>query len=114
MIEIREAEPYSYCQFIMGRDHTPRQGKHPYIGSADSLLQTHICLSEAVFKGLIRPITFRLGRIHVKRRWRGAYYNIIVKTLISLKRCENYLLNGSPLNQFRQKGSINVVEVVMG
>ena len=22
LIEIREAEPYSYCQFIMGKDHT--------------------------------------------------------------------------------------------
>ncbi len=26
IIEIREAEPYSYCQFIMGRDHTGSAG----------------------------------------------------------------------------------------
>jgi len=27
MIEIRQSEPYSYCQFVMGRDHNrPRKG----------------------------------------------------------------------------------------
>ena len=35
-IEIREAEPYSYCQFIMGRDHSAfGRGRHPFMtGSA--------------------------------------------------------------------------------
>ena len=32
MIEIREAEPYSYCQFIMGRDHTAHgRARHPFM-----------------------------------------------------------------------------------
>ena len=31
-IEIREAEPYSYCQFIMGRDHTAfGRARHPFM-----------------------------------------------------------------------------------
>lgn len=35
-IEIREAEPYSYCQFIIGRDHTGYgRARHPFMtGSA--------------------------------------------------------------------------------
>ena len=31
-IETREAEPYSYCQFIMGRDHTAYgRARHPWL-----------------------------------------------------------------------------------
>ena len=31
-IEIRQAEPYSYCQFIMGRDHTAHgRARHPFM-----------------------------------------------------------------------------------
>jgi N,N'-diacetylchitobiose phosphorylase len=35
-IEVREAEPYSYCQFVMGRDHTAfGRARHPWLtGSA--------------------------------------------------------------------------------
>ena len=30
IVEIRQAEPYSYCQFIMGRDHTAHgRARHP-------------------------------------------------------------------------------------
>ena len=32
MIEIRQAEPYSYCQFVMGRDHTAYgRARHPFM-----------------------------------------------------------------------------------
>ena len=32
MIEIREAEPYSYCQFVMGNDHTAYgRARHPWL-----------------------------------------------------------------------------------
>ena len=31
LIEIREAEPYSYCQFVMGKDHTAYgRARHPW------------------------------------------------------------------------------------
>src|SRR5690606_29459771 len=31
-IEIRQAEPYSYCQFIMGPDHTAfGRARHPFM-----------------------------------------------------------------------------------
>jgi len=32
MIEVREAEPYSYCQFIMGKEHTAfGRARHPFM-----------------------------------------------------------------------------------
>ena len=32
MIEVREAEPYSYCQFVMGKDHTAfGRARHPWL-----------------------------------------------------------------------------------
>ncbi len=32
IIEIREAEPYSYCQFVMGKDHTAfGRARHPWL-----------------------------------------------------------------------------------
>ena len=32
MIEVREAEPYSYCQFVMGNDHTAYgRARHPWL-----------------------------------------------------------------------------------
>jgi len=35
-IEVRQAEPYSYCQFVMGKDHTAYgRARHPWLtGSA--------------------------------------------------------------------------------
>ena len=31
-IEVRESEPYSYCQFIMGRDHSAYgRARHPFM-----------------------------------------------------------------------------------
>ena len=32
MIEIRQSEPYSYCQFVVGRDHTAfGRARHPFM-----------------------------------------------------------------------------------
>lgn len=32
MIEIRRSEPYSYCQFVVGRDHTAfGRARHPFM-----------------------------------------------------------------------------------
>ena len=45
MIEIRESEPYSYCQFVMGRDHTAYgRARHPWLtgsGGWTYLAATH-------------------------------------------------------------------------
>lgn len=125
MIEIREAEPYSYCQFIMGRDHTAHgRARHPWLtGSAGwaYFAATHYMLGVRLsLKGLIVDpcIPSDWEGFSVKRRWRGAYYNIIVKNPDKVsKGVKTILLNGKPISgpvPPQEKGSINVVEVVMG
>ena len=40
-IDIREAEPYSYCQFIVGRDHTAfGRARHPWLTGSSGWMYT--------------------------------------------------------------------------
>jgi len=86
MIERREAEPYSYCQFIMGRDHSAfGRARHPWLtGSAgwNYTAATHWILGvRLTFGGLIVdpciPASWR--EFNVSRRWRGATFAITVR-----------------------------------
>ena len=49
MIEIRQSEPYSYCQFVVGRDHTAfGRARHPFMtgsGGWAYFSATDICLA---------------------------------------------------------------------
>lgn len=49
MIEIRQSEPYSYCQFVVGRDHTAfGRARHPFMtgsGGWAYFPQPDICLA---------------------------------------------------------------------
>lgn len=125
IIEIREAEPYSYCQFIMGRDHTAHgRARHPWLtGSAGwaYYAATHYMLGVRVtLKGLVIDpcIPSEWEGFSVKRRWRGAEYNIVVKNPDKVsKGVKTVLLNGKPVSgpvPPQEEGSINMVEVVMG
>ncbi len=85
MIEIRQAEPYSYCQFIMGRDHAAfGRARHPWLtGSAGWFYTaaTRWMLGvRLTFKGLIidPSIPGDWKEFRVMRRWRGATFNITV------------------------------------
>ena len=85
IMEIRRAEPYSYCQFIMGRDHSAHgRARHPFMtGSAGwaYFAATRYMLG-------VRPEFDRLtvdpcvpadwAGFHVARHWRGATYEIEV------------------------------------
>lgn len=85
-MEIRQAEPYSYCQFIMGRDHAAHgRARHPFMtGSAgwSYFAATRYMLG-------VRPEFDRLtvdpcipaewDGFTVVRRWRGAEYRIRVE-----------------------------------
>ncbi|MCI9415009.1 MAG: N,N'-diacetylchitobiose phosphorylase [Clostridiales bacterium] len=85
MIEIREAEPYSYCQFIMGRDHTSHgRARHPFMtgsGGWAYFAATRYLLG-------IRPgfdcltvdpcIPSDWKGFTAVRKWRGAEYRITV------------------------------------
>ncbi|MBO4415521.1 MAG: N,N'-diacetylchitobiose phosphorylase [Lachnospiraceae bacterium] len=86
MIEIRESEPYSYCQFIAGRNHSAYgRARHPFMtGSGGWSYYT----ATAYILG-VRPDFDRLiidpcipadwKEFKVSRVWRGAVYNITVK-----------------------------------
>jgi N,N'-diacetylchitobiose phosphorylase len=125
LIEIRQAEPYSYCQFIMGRDHTAfGRARHPWLtGSAGWMYHavTHWILGVRVdYQGLIvNPcIPGEWKEFEVVRQWRGATYQISVKNPASVQKgIKTIHLNGKPVaNPILQQpaGSFNRVIVEMG
>ena len=84
-IEIRQAEPYSYCQFIVGRDHTAfGTARHPFMtgssGWAYYAATQYILGIRPDFDGLhIDPcIPSDWKEFSVTRIWRGCTYYIHV------------------------------------
>lgn len=85
-IEVRRAEPYAYCQFIAGPDHTAfGRAHHPFMtGSAgwayyaatQYLLGVRPDFDELVVDPCV-PADWREFR--VTRQWRGAVYHICVQ-----------------------------------
>jgi len=85
-IEVREAEPYSYCQFVMGRDHTAfGRARHPWLtGSAGwayvAATQWMLGIRPGFVGLMIDPcIPAAWKGFDVVRQWRGATYRIAVK-----------------------------------
>jgi len=125
MIEIREAEPYSYCQFIMGKDHTRHgQARHPwltgsagwfYIAAAQWILGVR-----PTFEGLVIDpcIPKSWSGFEVTRQWRGAAYHITVRNPRGVsKGIASIKLNGQPVTgpiPPQARGSTNEVVVTMG
>ncbi len=125
MIELREAEPYSYCQFIMGRDHTAYgRARHPWLtGSAGWMYHavTHWMLGVRVaFDGLIIdpciPASWR--GFEVTRQWRGATYQIQVNNPNGVQKgVKSITLNGGPITgriSPQPVGTVNQVVVELG
>lgn len=85
-METRQAEPYTYCQFIMGRDHTAfGRARHPFMTGSSGwayFAATRYMLG-------VRPEFDRLtvdpcipaewDGFAVTRRWRGAEYRVTVR-----------------------------------
>jgi N,N'-diacetylchitobiose phosphorylase len=125
LIEIREAEPYSYCQFVMGRDHTAHgRARHPWLtGSAGWMYHavTHWILGiRPGFDGLtVDPcIPADWKEFEVIRQWRGATYHIKVKNPAGVQKgVKSISLNGKKVDgkvPLQTAGTINQIEVVMG
>ncbi len=125
IIEIREAEPYSYCQFIMGRDHTAHgRARHPWLtGSAGWMYHavTHWMLGVRVsFTGLVVDpcIPGSWPGFEVNRQWRGANYHSTVKNPRGVEKgVKKVTLNGKPVSGPilpQAEGSKNEVVVEMG
>jgi N,N'-diacetylchitobiose phosphorylase len=125
LIEIRQAEPYSYCQFVIGRDHTAfGRARHPWLtGSAGWMYHavTHWILGVRVGYSclIIDPcIPADWQEFEVTRRWRDATYQITVKNPQGVQKgVRSICLNGKfvevPIPP-QPKGSFNQVIVEMG
>ncbi|MGE5402654.1 MAG: GH36-type glycosyl hydrolase domain-containing protein [Ignavibacteriales bacterium] len=125
MIEIRQAEPYSYCQFIMGKDHSAHgRGRHPWLTGTAGWFYTavtkHILGIRPTYEGLeIDPcIPKEWKGFEVKRKWRGATYNIVVTNPDGVEKGIKCIsLNGELLEgiiPIQPYGTENEIEVVMG
>ena len=86
IMEIRRAEPYSYCQFIMGRDHTAHgRARHPFMtGSSGWAYFAATRYMLGVRPGFDRLtvdpcIPAEWDGFEVRRRWRGAEYRVSVR-----------------------------------
>jgi N,N'-diacetylchitobiose phosphorylase len=125
IIEIRQAEPYSYCQFIMGRDHTAHgRARHPWLTGTAGWMYTaatrHMLGVRLEFEGLVVdpciPATW--SGFNMVRRWRGATYRITVQNPDGVQkgvRAASH--NGQPVEfpiPAQPAGTTNEVVVVMG
>ncbi|MCR5736560.1 MAG: N,N'-diacetylchitobiose phosphorylase [Eubacterium sp.] len=123
-IEIRQSEPYSYCQFIMGKDHTAYgRARHPFMtgsGGWSYFSATRYMLG-------IRPgfntmeidpcIPADWKEFSVSRVWRGATYDIHVTNPNGvMKGVKEIKLNGEIVNEIpaMPAGTTTKIEIVMG
>ncbi|MEG0615582.1 MAG: N,N'-diacetylchitobiose phosphorylase, partial [Oscillospiraceae bacterium] len=85
-IEIREAEPYAYCQFVMGKEHTAfGRARHPFMtgsGGWSYFAATRYILGvrpDFDFMTVDPCVPTDWKEFDVSREWRGALYNIHVE-----------------------------------
>ena len=124
-IEVREAEPYSYVQFIYGKDH-PAHGRarHPWLtgtaGWAYGAVARWILGIRLAWDGLVIDpcIPKAWPGFDVQRQWLGASYHIKVKNPQGVsKGVKSITLNGKDVRGSippQPQGSVNQVEVLMG
>ncbi len=125
IIEIRQAEPYSYCQFIMGKDHTAYgRARHPWLTGTAGWFYTaatkYILGIRPTYEGLVIDpcISSDWNEFEVIRKWRGADYRIKVKNPDGVQKgVKSIKLNGNNIDgpiPIQQEGSVNKIEVIMG
>lgn len=124
MIEIRESEPYSYCQFIMGKDHTAfGRARHPFMtGSGGwsyfSATRYMLGIRPDFDKLEINPcIPADWKEFSAVRKWRGATYNITVLNPDGvMKGVKEIKVNGEIVPEIKvlPEGTVNEIKVVLG
>lgn len=124
MIEIRQSEPYSYCQFVVGRDHTAfGRAHHPFMtgsgGWAYFSATRYMLGIRPDFEHLtIDPcIPADWKEFSAVRRWRGAEYDIHVENPDGvMKGVQELYLDGEKVERIpvMAQGSRHDVRVVMG
>ena len=125
MIEVRQAEPYSYCQFVMGKDHTAfGRARHPWLTGSGGWNYTAVTRwilgVRLTFDGLIIDpcVPGDWKHFEVMRQWRGATYHIAVENPGGVhKGVKSVTLNSKPVTMPippQPAGSVNEVMVTMG
>lgn len=124
MIEIREAEPYSYCQFVIGRSHTGfGRARHPFMTGTGGWAY----FSATRYMLGIRPgfdhmeidpcIPGNWDGFEAERTWRGASYRIAVENPDHvMKGVKQILVDGKRCRKIPvfPAGSTHEVKVIMG
>lgn len=125
-IEVREAEPYSYCQFIMGKDHSAYgRARHPFMtgtGGWAYFSATHYMLGlKPEFDGLrLDPcVPSEWTDFKVQREFRGATYQIhFTNPNGVMKGIKEITVNGSHIEgnilPVMPVGTVNHVEAMLG
>ena len=124
-IEVRQSEPYSFCQFIYGRDHKLYgQARHPWLTGTASWVYyavTHWILGirQGYDTLIVDPcIPSTWDGFEVSRQWQGATYNIVVQNPNGVEKgVKSVTLNGQLVEggvSVQPAGSVNEVVVVMG
>ena len=122
-LEIRQAEPYSYCQFIMGRAHTAfGRARHPFMtGSAGWSYYAATRYMLGVRPGFdtltIDPcIPAEWDGFTMTRVWRGATYDITVKNPEHVQKGVKAMrADGKPVQAVaRYASGRHAIEVIMG
>lgn len=125
IIEIRQSEPYVYCQFVMGRDHTAYgRARHPWLTGSGGWSYTaatkYILGIRPTYEGLeIDPsIPSDWNGFEVSRKWRGASYRIVVSNPDHVEHgVKSIIVNGVIVKDIvpvQPEGSENRIEVIMG
>lgn len=123
-IEIREAEPYSYCQFVIGKDHTGYgRARHPFMtGSGGwsyfSATRYMLGVRPQFDHLLIDPcVPADWKTFKVSRQWRGAEYQITVQNPEGvMKGVKKILIDGAVAEKIPAfaAGQRHEVTVIMG
>ena len=124
MIEIRESEPYSYCQFVVGKDHTAfGRARHPFMtgsgGWAYFSATRYMLGIRPDFDTLeINPcIPADWKEFKAIRNWRGAVYHIHINNEAGvMKGVKEIYVDHEKVETIpqMQAGTEHFVEIVMG
>lgn len=123
-IEVRQSEPYSYCQFVVGRAHTAfGRARHPFMtGTAGwayfAVTQYMLGIKPGFDSMTVDPcIPSDWKEFSINRIWRSAEYRIHVTNPNGVERgvksvrCDGELRESIPVFP---SGSIIEVEITMG
>jgi len=123
-IEVRQSEPYSYCQFVVGRDHTAfGRARHPFMTGSSGW--AYYAATQYILG--IRPEYDRLivdpcipadwREFTVTRKWRGATYHIHVSNPDGVQKgVRSLTVDGEKKEALAAlpAGSVCYAEVTMG